>query len=142
MYQKAILFNDIKIAEKILETRNVREQKMLGRQVSNFDDQLWKQEAIQIVFDGNKAKFSQNTEFKELLISTKGKTIVEASPDDNIWGIGLSKSREESKDIMKWKGTNWLGIVLTELREEFLDNKFENGYLTLEEFKSKMIKSW
>ena len=139
MYQKAILFNDIKIAEKILETRNVREQKMLGWQVSNFDDQLWKQEVIQIVFDGNKFKFSQNT---ELLISTRGKTIIEASPDDNIWGIGLSKSQEDSKDLMKWKGTSSLGIVLTELREEFLDGKFENGYLTLEEFKNKMIKSW
>lgn len=139
MYQKAKLFDDMDIAEKILRTNNVREQKKLGRQVRNFKKQDWNQNAIQIVFTGNKAKFTQNSDFLNLLLSTKGKTIVEASPDDNIWGIGLSESEEESRDLLKWKGTNWLGIVLTELREELLGNEFENGYLTLEDFKNKMI---
>lgn len=142
MYEKAMLFSDFESAEKILNTNNVREQKQLGRLVKNFDNELWKLNAPNIVYNGNKEKFRQNNGFLNLLLSTKGQTIVEASPDDNIWGIGLTKDQEESKSIFTWKGTNWLGIVLTELREEFIGNKFENGYLTLEEFQSKMINSW
>ncbi|TDL99679.1 MAG: hypothetical protein C4K58_07035 [Flavobacteriaceae bacterium] len=142
MYSKAILFGDIDSANKILESNNVREQKQLGRQVKNFNKEIWDLNATSIVYNGNKEKFKQNKEFLNLLLSTKGQTIVEASPDDNIWGIGLTKDQEESKSIFTWKGTNWLGILLTELREEFLGNNFENGYLTLEEFKSKMINSW
>jgi ribA/ribD-fused uncharacterized protein len=142
MYGKAILFGDKETATKILRTKNVREQKQLGRQVANFDKEIWDLNAPTIVYRGNKEKFKQNKEFLDLLLSTKGKTIVEASPDDNIWGIGLTEKQEEAKSIFTWKGTNWLGIVLTELREELLGNQFENGYLTLEEFKSKMINSW
>ncbi len=142
MYGKAILFRDIDSANKILSTNNVREQKQLGRQVKNFNKEIWDLNATSIVYNGNKEKFRQNKEFLNLLLSTKGQTIVEASPDDNIWGIGLTKDQEESKSIFTWKGTNWLGIILTELREEILGNEFENGYLTLEEFKSKMINCW
>jgi len=142
MYGKAILFGDKETATKILRTKNVREQKQLGRQVANFDKEIWDLNAPTIVYRGNKEKFKQNKEFLDLLLSTKGKTIVEASPDDNIWGISLTEKQEEAKSIFTWKGTNWLGIVLTELREELLGNHFENGYLTLEEFKSKMINSW
>ncbi|SDD41684.1 NADAR family protein [Williamwhitmania taraxaci] len=138
MYGKAMLFRDNNTAIKILQTNNVREQKQLGRQVENFDKEIWDLNAPTIVYQGNKAKFKQNDEFLDLLLSTKGKTIVEASPDDNIWGIGLTEKQEDAKSIFTWKGTNWLGIVLTELREEFIGNKFENGYLTLEEFKTKM----
>jgi ribA/ribD-fused uncharacterized protein len=142
MYEKAILFGDIDSATKILNTNNVREQKELGRQVKGFDNELWGINAPTIVYKGNKEKFRQNKEFLNLLLSTKGQTIVEASPDDTIWGIGLTEKQEEANSIFTWKGTNWLGIVLTELREELLGNEFENGYLTLEEFKSKMINSW
>lgn len=142
MYGKAMLFGDEITAKKILESKNVREQKQLGRQVVGFDKLKWELNAPEIVYKGNREKFIQNNEFLELLLSTKGQTIVEASPDDNIWGIGLSKGQNEANSILTWQGTNWLGIVLTELREELLGNNFENGYLTLEEFKSKMINSW
>ena len=139
MYGKAILFSDFEIAEQILNTKNVREQKNLGRLVKGFEKNIWDLNAPTIVYKGNKEKFKQNMEFKKLLMSTNGKTIVEASPDDNIWGIGLTAQEKDSEQIVTWKGTNWLGIVLTELREELLGNTFGNGYLTLENFKSKMI---
>lgn len=142
MYGKAMLFGDVITAKKILESKNVREQKQLGRQVIGFDKVTWELNAPEIVYKGNKEKFNQNNEFLNILLSTSGKTIVEASPDDNIWGIGLTEHEEDSKSIFTWKGTNWLGLVLTELREELLGNKFENGYLTLDEFKSKMKNSW
>jgi ribA/ribD-fused uncharacterized protein len=132
MYSKAILFGDIESGNKILGTSNVREQKQLGRQVKNFNKEIWDLNAASIVYKGNKEKFIQNKEFLDLLLSTRGQTIVEASPDDKIWGIGLTKDQDESKSIFTWNGLNWLGIVLTELREEFLGNKFEENYLGLE----------
>lgn len=134
MYGKAKLFNDENIADKIMSTKNVREQKALGREVKNFDINLWNENAMEIVFKGNKAKFEQNSEYLDLLLSTKGKTIVEASPTDKVWGIGLTEADEKSKNIMHWQGTNWLGIVLTELRQELLDNRFENGYWEIEDY--------
>lgn len=128
MYGKAKLFGDNEIAGKILNSKNVREQKSLGRKVKNFDLETWNKNALDIVYRGNKAKFEQNTEYLELLLLTKGTTIVEASPTDNVWGIGLTADNIDANDILKWKGTNWLGIVLTELRQDFLRNDFTNGY--------------
>ena len=90
----------------------------------------WNEKALDFVYIGNKAKFTQNKECLDLLISTKGNTIVEASPTDKIWGIGLHASDIDSKNIFKWNGTNWLGIVLTELREELIGNSFAKGYWT------------
>jgi ribA/ribD-fused uncharacterized protein len=107
----------------------------LGRAVKGFNVDVWRQEAIKIVYKGNKAKFSQNQEFKSLLLCTQGKTLVEASPTDAVWGIGLEETDSNVSNIWMWKGTNWLGIVLTELREEFLGNTFENGYLRQEDYK-------
>lgn len=135
MHEKALLFGDIDCASKILITNNVREQKLLGRKVRGFNKKIWDLNAPAIVYRGNKEKFKQNPEFSNLLISTRGHTIVEASPDDSIWGIGLAKDHEEAKSVLTWKGKNWLGIILTELREELLENELEHGYLTLEDLK-------
>ncbi len=134
MYGKSKLFNDNEVAEKIMNTKNVREQKYLGREVKNFDLEIWNQNALDIVYKGNKAKFEQNPECLNLLLSTKGKTIVEASPYDNVWGIGLPSDNEDSQNPLKWKGTNWLGIVLTELRQDIMNNRFENGYWEREDY--------
>lgn len=134
MHGKAILFNDNEVAEKIMMTKDVREQKSLGRKVKNFDLKIWNQNALDIVYKGNKAKFEQNSEYLNLLLSTKGKTIAEASPHDNVWGIGLTSDNEDSENVLKWKGTNWLGIVLTELRQNIMENTFENGYWEKEDY--------
>lgn len=127
MYSKALLFGDDLISEKILQINNAREQKKLGRTVKDFDKSVWDSKALEIVFKGNKAKFLQNPEILNLLLSTKGKTIVEASPFDSIWGIGLKEQEEASESIISWEGTNWLGIILSELREEIFENKIANG---------------
>lgn len=126
MFEKAKLFNDFEAADEILKSKNVREQKMLGRRVKSFSDGVWKLKAADIVYKGNKAKFTQNNSFKDLLLSTKGKTLVEASPDDCIWGIGLTGEQNEAKSIVTWEGLNWLGIVLTELREDLLGNDLDS----------------
>jgi hypothetical protein len=118
MYGKALLFEDEEIAQKILTKSQPRDQKALGRQVKNFVQEVWEKEAKNIVYKANYAKFSQNENLKRFLLATAGTTLVEASPTDHIWGIGLSEDNPDSLDRSKWKGTNWLGEVLTQLRED------------------------
>jgi len=122
MYQKAILFGDSETAEDILSAEQPREQKDLGRKVKNFDSKVWDSKAKEIVFDGCKLKFSQNPAMKKVLMETKGTLLVEASPYDRIWGIGLGEDDPAIHDPSNWNGLNWLGEVLTELREYFEEN--------------------
>jgi ribA/ribD-fused uncharacterized protein len=90
MHGKAVLFGDAEIAAKILAADQPRTHKALGRQVRNFDDAMWKREREAIVMAGNRAKFTQNPELRDKLLATRGTTLVEASPHDRIWGIGLA----------------------------------------------------
>ncbi len=120
MYEKGMLFEDYDTAVKILETDDPRKQKSLGRTVNDFDPSQWNEVARDIVFAGNVAKFTQNSDLKEMLLQTKGTTLVEASPYDKIWGIGLKENDPRALSRETWQGTNWLGEVLTEVREFFL----------------------
>jgi ribA/ribD-fused uncharacterized protein len=122
MYQKAILFGDTEAAEDILSAKQPRDQKDIGRRVRNFDTKIWVSKAKQIVFDGCKLKFSQNPSMKKELMKTKGTLLVEASPYDRIWGIGLGEDDPAIHDPLNWNGLNWLGEVLTDLREYFEAN--------------------
>jgi len=120
MYGKAQLFGDRDIAARILQAGHPRQQKALGRQIQRFDNELWNREAKQIVYRGNHAKFTQNSELLVALLATAGHTLVEASPTDRIWGIGLSEDDPRVHQRSTWRGTNWLGEVLTQLREDLL----------------------
>jgi ribA/ribD-fused uncharacterized protein len=120
MYGKAMLFGDEEIAQKVLTVKHPRDQKALGRQVKNFIPEVWEREAKNIVYKANYAKFTQNENLKKFLLDTKGTTLVEASPTDVIWGIGMDENDPKRFDRSKWKGTNWLGEVLTQLREDLL----------------------
>ncbi|ANF97356.1 NADAR family protein [Paenibacillus bovis] len=122
MYGKAMLFGDKEIADKIRSAKHPRQQKQLGRQVQHFDKKVWDEHARQIVYEGNHAKFTQNKELLEALLATKGTTLVEASPTDRIWGIGLAEEDPRVHNRSTWRGTNWLGEVLTELREQLLSD--------------------
>lgn len=120
-------FNHGKISkEKILETPSLKKEwgayqkkiKDLGRKVKNYDEKIWVEHREKYVFRGNYEKFTQNLDIQEVLLNT-GKTIlVEASPYDKIWGIGLAANDPEAKDPSKWKGLNLLGKGLTRLRDE------------------------
>lgn len=120
MHGKAVLFGDDEMARKILEADHPRTQKALGRKVKNFDAAVWEREHLRIVKDGNRAKFTQNADLLEKLLATKGTTLVEASPYDRIWGIGLGADNPRAKDPAQWRGKNLLGQILTELRDELL----------------------
>ena len=120
MHGKALLFQDAATAEKILAADHPREHKALGRKVKPFDDAVWKRERVGIVRAGNHAKFTQNPALLEQLLATRGTTLVEASPYDRIWGIGLAATDPRAQDPAQWKGQNLLGKVLTELRDQLL----------------------
>jgi ribA/ribD-fused uncharacterized protein len=122
MFHKALLFNDTIRAKAIMDTNDCRKQKELGRQVENFDEEIWYNAAEDIVYSGNYAKFSQNQDIKEKLFSTKGTEIVEASPYDKIWGIGLSENDPLALDKSTWKGKNLLGKILTQVRDDLIKN--------------------
>lgn len=118
MHQKALLFNDIETAEKIMLTSHPRDQKELGRQVKNFDKNLWDKVNLQIVYKANYAKFTQNEDLKKQLLETGNKLLVEASPYDQIWGIGMGEEEEGINNPMNWKGQNLLGWAITLVKQE------------------------
>jgi len=120
MHGKALLFADRETAAKILAADHPRQHKALGRKVKPFDDATWKRERAAIVRAGNHAKFTQNAELLDQLLATKGTTLVEASPYDKIWGIGLAATDPRAKDPALWRGQNLLGKILTELRDQLL----------------------
>ena len=117
MYKKALLFDDKLTALKILATRNPRDHQTLGRSVKNFDQKIWDANKRQIVLEGNFHRFSQSKPCRELLFSTGNKILVEASPYDKVWGIGLAEADPLALNESTWRGQNLLGKVLTDVRE-------------------------
>ncbi len=115
-WRKALLFGDTAIAEAILAERDPAEQKSLGRKVTGFSAPAWSAVARDIVFRGNVAKFSQHPDLLEKLRETCGTTLVEASPHDRIWGIGLARDDPRAAQRSSWLGSNWLGEIVSEVR--------------------------
>ena len=120
MYAKALLFGDRDSAGLILAAETPREHQDIGRAVRGFDESIWVLFREGIVFIANYARFSQNPEQRELLFSTRGTTLVEASPHDRIWGIGLPATDPRARDRSQWLGLNLLGEALTRVREVLL----------------------
>lgn len=124
MYQKAILFGDNEIAEEILEETNPRTQKNLGRKVKNYDQTLWDTWKFNIVFSGNLLKFTQHDDLKKRLIDSYPRKLVEASPVDTIWGVGLAAGNDAILDEKNWRGQNLLGECLMAVRDVLMrENK-------------------
>lgn len=117
MYQKAVCFHDVAIAEKILSTQDVAEIKALGRLVSNYEESLWNGVRQIIIFEGLLAKFSQNVDLKKQLKATGDATLAECAVRDRIWGIGLSMKDLDRLDKAKWNGQNLLGYALMLVRD-------------------------
>ena len=118
MAKKAELFKDHAILEKILQAKSPAEAKKFGREVKNYNETLWLAARFDIVKEGNYHKFSQNPELKTFLLNTKERVIVEASPVDAIWGIGMAGDHKDILNPEKWRGLNLLGFALMEVRDE------------------------
>ncbi len=121
MYHKAKLFGDNNACEKVLSASNPGEAKAIGREVLGFRQELWDEKRFEIVINANLAKFSQDSELKEFLLNTGSRVLVEASPVDKIWGIGLAQDNPKSENPDTWKGPNLLGFALMEVRGRLAD---------------------
>ncbi|MCT4614633.1 MAG: NADAR family protein [Marinifilaceae bacterium] len=126
MANKALLFENYEIYEQIIDCDSPKDVKFLGRKVIGFDEHIWNEMKYEIVLRGNIHKFNQNPELGKYLQSTANKPIVEASPVDKIWGVGLAKDNKNITDVKLWKGLNLLGFALMEVRD-FLN---EFGYFS------------
>lgn len=117
MVKKALLFNDNNSAAQIIVADKPSSAKAIGRTVTNFNAALWNEQAFNIVVEGNKHKFSQNAALKDFLFGTGNQIIVEASPADAVWGIGLAQDAADAGNPLKWPGNNLLGFALMEVRD-------------------------
>lgn len=117
MAEKALLFDDEEIYHEIINSEKAGKVKELGRKVKNFDQKIWEENRFEIVVRGNMNKFSQNRELAEFLKNTGNRILVEASPVDNIWGIGLAQNDENIENPYLWNGLNLLGYALMETRD-------------------------
>lgn len=123
MAEKARMFGDQEMLELILEASQPKAMKAYGRSVKNFEKECWDSACYEIVKRASMAKFSQNPELWEFLRGTKNRILVEASPRDRIWGIGMGKSNPDAECPVKWNGTNLLGFALTEARDILLEQE-------------------
>jgi ribA/ribD-fused uncharacterized protein len=127
MFFKALVHKDLETAKSIMKEVMPNNQKSLGRKVKNFDINLWDYEtSMAVVYVANFLKFEQDDELYEYLINDPARIIVEASPADIVWGIGLTKEDPLAWDIETWKGENRLGKCITDVRKYFLYNYLDD----------------
>jgi len=117
MFSKAKLFGDENAAAEILAARHPKDQKAIGRGVKGFDLATWEGKRESIVYVGCREKFAQNPGLRSLLLATAPTELVEASPYDRIWGVGLGERDPLILDKANWRGTNLLGITLMKVRD-------------------------
>ena len=117
MMKKAELFGQPDLAEQILASSDPGKAKALGRKVANFNEEVWERERWCIVVEANLLKFGQNRRLGSFLKSTGSSVLVEASPLDAIWGIGLDAKSPDAQNPEHWRGLNLLGFALMEVRD-------------------------
>lgn len=116
MAEKARLFGDRETCSRILKASNPGEAKKLGRGVQGFEEPKWNEARFEFVVQGNRAKFGQNPELGTFLKNTGERILVEASPVDRVWGIGLAEDDPRAERPAEWQGLNLLGFALMEVR--------------------------
>ncbi|MEV7066568.1 NADAR family protein [Streptomyces collinus] len=117
MAAKARLFEDAAAERAALSAGHPAEAKKAGRLVRGFDEAVWARERFRIVVEGSVHKFGAHPELLAYLLGTGDRVLVEASPVDRVWGIGLAADDEAAMDPERWRGPNLLGFALMEARE-------------------------
>jgi len=118
MAAKAALFGDLPTRDAVLTATTPGAAKALGRQVAGFDEEIWARERMRIVIEANLAKFGQNARLGDFLRQTGSHVLVEASPVDAVWGIGLAEDDPDALHPVRWRGLNLLGFALMEVRSQ------------------------
>ncbi|MDP3740556.1 MAG: NADAR family protein [Hyphomonadaceae bacterium] len=116
--EKARLFGDLAMAERIVKSGSPHEHKLMGGRVSGFEQVKWDANKVAIVMAGSRAKFGQNAGLRRRLLDTRDTILAEANPKDYIWGIGLAEGDPDAQDPAKWQGENLLGQILMAVRSE------------------------
>lgn len=119
-YRKAVIFENTTLASMILETDDPIIQTQLGSLIKRCPPTAWMELAHKVFYDATYAKYEQNEELRIKLMETQGKLLVETTIYDSVWGNGMRHDDPESYDIDAWRGSNWGGYLLTEVREKFL----------------------
>lgn len=123
MAEKARLFKDTDAWQRIVDATTPGAVKAIGREIKGFDESVWLAHRWSIVVNGNHQKFSQNQALKEFLLSTGDRILVEASPVDSIWGVGLAADDPAIAHPDSWQGLNLLGFALMEVRQQLQENQ-------------------
>ena len=117
MAEKARLFGDALMRERILAAPSPGDAKMLGRHVQGYDEQSWRERRFDIVVAGSLAKFAQNPALQQFLLDTGDQVLVEASPIDTIWAVGMAEEHPDITHPGRWRGLNLLGFALMVARK-------------------------
>ncbi|GAA0478023.1 NADAR family protein [Streptomyces sp. NPDC046215] len=117
MAGKARLFDDAEAEARALAATHPKQAKDAGRSVRGFDDATWRRHRFELVVEGSVHKFGQDAGLRDYLLGTGDRVLVEASPLDRVWGIGLAADDERAQDPARWRGENLLGFALMEARQ-------------------------
>lgn len=120
MAAKARLFDDPDAERRAVEAPNPALAKKAGRLVRGFDEAIWQRERFGIVVEGSVHKFAAHADLRTFLLATGDRVLVEASPVDRVWGIGLAADDERAADPERWRGPNLLGFALMEARKRLV----------------------
>jgi ribA/ribD-fused uncharacterized protein len=117
MAAKARLFKDEEAERRVLAAGHPSQAKNAGRLVRGFDEETWQRERFALVVEGSVHKFTAHEDLREFLLNTGDRVLVEASPVDRVWGIGLAADDEAASTPERWRGPNLLGFALMEARD-------------------------
>ncbi|MFJ8149282.1 NADAR family protein [Streptomyces sp. NPDC096048] len=117
MAGKARLFGDAEAERRVLAADRPADAKKAGRLVRGFDETVWERDRFGIVVEGSVHKFASDPALRAFLLKTGERVLVEASPMDRVWGIGLPAADEAATDPERWRGANLLGFALMTARE-------------------------
>jgi ribA/ribD-fused uncharacterized protein len=124
MAEKARLFGDERSLAAILAVHGPGDAKAKGRQIKGFSEATWGARRFEVVVQGNLHKFSQHPALlRYLLDGTAGQVLVEASPVDRVWGIGLAQDDPRATKPAQWRGENLLGFALMEARAQLVEGR-------------------
>jgi len=118
MFEKCMFFNQLELAEKCINEIDPKKVKNIGRSIPNFDAEKWDKISFGVMYNVCLHKYTFNKEAHKTLVDSGDRTLVEASPYDNKWGVGISASDDQILFEENWTGENRLGKVLMKTREK------------------------
>lgn len=119
LVNRARLFKDKEMLEKIMESKSIRQAKLFGKKIRNFNQEEWDKHKLNMSYVANLCKFQQDEVLKFKLLETENSILVNADAYDDVWGIGKKITELDIKNPHSWKGENYLGFILMKIREDF-----------------------